>query len=198
MDRETPIQPMGSQRVGNDWVTNTYLCYWEQTFNDLICVHYAQASCWALGLKESGTESGLIREPTSVCVCVFIHIHMHTYKIYEIFFYIYIIFYIWKNVYILLVSKKFCKFFFSYYFVLEYSWLTMLQGTTKVLSHTYACIHSHPDSPLIQLPHNIEQSSLCCLMVSQESLWNRYFYALFNTRVYWVFWGLTQSRDFSW
>ena len=32
----------------------------------------------------------------------------------------------------------------------------------KGLSHIYTCIHSPPDSPLIQTaPHNIEQSSKC-------------------------------------
>ena len=31
----------------------------------------------------------------------------------------------------------------------------------KELSHTYTCIYSTPNSPPIQLPHNVEQSSLC-------------------------------------
>ena len=32
----------------------------------------------------------------------------------------------------------------------------------KGLRHTYTCIHSPPNSPLIQAaPHNIEQSSMC-------------------------------------
>jgi len=33
----------------------------------------------------------------------------------------------------------------------------------KGLSHTYTCIHTHPQTPLPpRLPHDIEQSSLCC------------------------------------
>ena len=32
----------------------------------------------------------------------------------------------------------------------------------KGLSHTYTCIHSPPNTPLIQAaPHNTEQSSMC-------------------------------------
>ena len=34
--------------------------------------------------------------------------------------------------------------------------------TAKGLSHTYAPMHSPPDSSSINLPHNMEQSSLCC------------------------------------
>ena len=42
-------------------------------------------------------------------------------------------------------------------------WCDSFSWTVKGLSHTYTCIHTHPQTPLpSRLPHDTEQSSLCC------------------------------------
>ena len=50
------------------------------------------------------------------------------------------------------LGVRYAFFFQTFYFVLRYSWLTMLwyfQGAAKALSHPYTCIHSPPNSPPI-------------------------------------------------
>ena len=73
-----------------------------------------------------------------------------------------------------------CFFFLTFYFVLGYSWVTMLlyfRGTVKGLSQTYRCIHHPPPSPLPSwLPHNIKQSSTYYYFaVNQPLTWLSHF-----------------------
>ena len=53
-----------------------------------------------------------------------------------------------------------------------YSRCDSFKWTAKGLSHTYTCIHSTPNSLLIQLPHDTEQSSLCCSRICWLSIIN--------------------------
>ena len=63
--------------------------------------------------------------------------------------------------------KSMLNVFLTFNFILNYSWLKMLwclQVDSKEIGHSYACILCPPDFPSIQLPHNIEQSSLCYIV----------------------------------
>ena len=47
--------------------------------------------------------------------------------------------------------------------------LREFRWTANGLNHTYTCFHSPPQTPLpSRLPHNIEQSSLCCTVGSRS------------------------------
>ena len=59
------------------------------------------------------------------------------------------------------IDLFFASFFFFFYTFICYN---SFRRTAKGLSHTYACIHSPPNSPLSRLPGNTEQSSLCSIV----------------------------------
>ena len=52
--------------------------------------------------------------------------------------------------------------FLTFYYILACSWLTMLWSTQVHSRGTQPQASMHPFSPPLRLPHNIEQSTMCC------------------------------------
>ena len=72
------------------------------------------------------------------------------------------------------------KLLILYWSVADYRWYDSFRWSAKGFSHTYTCIHSPPNSHLIQATHSTEQSSMCHTV---GSCW----FSILNTAV-WTCW----------
>ena len=65
-----------------------------------------------------------------------------------------------ESVFLFLIT--FIKLFISYWVIADEQHCDSSRWTAEGLSHIYTCVHSLSNSHRSRLPHDIEQSSLCC------------------------------------